>query len=221
MKRIGIVSGFGAAAGARLFSLLVKQCQMNGARSDYDFPEVFLHNVRSRAMDQNGIANIETLKGDLATAVLDLEQLSAELILIACNSAHVLHGWLQDQCRARILDMVGLAIDAAAGATKIGVLSSRSTKLSGLYSRAIEARGIVAITTTDEQQRFVDETIERAISGTNPSSDRHELAGLVKTMVRAGAEAVILGCTELPLTGIQSAYCIDPSQVMVEEALRL
>jgi len=32
---------------------------------------------------------------------------------------------------------------------------------------------------------------------------------------------VILGCTELPLTGIQSAYCIDPSQVMVEEALRL
>lgn len=223
MKKIGIVSGLGAAAGARFYSMLVKECQNRGARYDSDFPEVFLHNIPSLGMDETGICDHGLIQIELSKSIEHLNKSGAEIIMIACNTVHVYHGDLQAQSRAEILNMVEIASMRVTEGSVVGVLSSRSTKDSGLYRDAISRRGAKIIETTEEQQYLIDKSIGSAIAGIILFSDREYLTEIIISMRETGANKIILGCTELPIiVDIRNhALCIDAGQAMIEKALSL
>src|SRR5712692_7802205 len=162
----------GAAAGSRLYDFLIKRCQINGAEKDSDFPEVFLHNIPSKGMDEKGISNSEVVKQELLWSVMLLNRCVAEVILIACNSVHVYHKYLQSNSKAEILNMIDIAVEDVGAVEKVGVLSSSSTRNCGLYAAALQARSIEIVQTTDEQQNIVDMIIARVIAGTVNTIDR-------------------------------------------------
>lgn len=219
MKKIGIIGGMGASAGLRLLDILIKAYQKNGAVKDNDFPEVFLHNLSSKGMDETGIVDHDLIKKDLVQSVAILNWCGAETIIIACNSVHAHHKYLQSCSDAEILNMVEIAVDIVGAAKKVGVISSASTKASNLYSDALAARGIEVIQTTDAQQKTADGIIAKVISGKSGTAEQLLLAGIADSIRRNGAEQIILGCTELPLVGIPANRYIDPSVEIIKKVM--
>lgn len=221
MKKIGIIGGLGAAAGARFYDALVRECQRRGAAADADFPEVVLHGVPSRGLDKGGVADYGVLLQDLSSSVEMLNRCGVDVIAIACNSAHVYHPVLQAASDVEILNMVEIAAGSVGAATQVGVISSATTKESGLYESALAARGVRAIHTTPDQQQMVDGMIERAISGRLTEKHRRKLYYVMRSMLRRGADEIILGCTELPLVGDPLGLCIDAGQKTIERLVEL
>lgn len=218
--KIGIIGGLGAAAGARLFDLLIRAYQLNGAVLDSDFPEVVLHSIPSKAMNETGITDYELLERELQNSVGILNWCGMDYIMIACNSAHEFIDQLQSKSSAQILNMVDAAIDAVGDSSVIGVLCSASSNGGSLYENALLARGKKIIQSDKRQQKIVDGIIAKAIAGKSGPHEQLALADIADSMRKHGAEKIILGCTELPLVGIPKNRYIDPSAEIIKKVMQ-
>jgi aspartate racemase len=219
MKKIGIIGGIGATAGARLLDLLFKAYQKNGASVDSDFPEVFLHSLSMTGMDETGIADYDIVEENLIASVELLNHAGAEVIMVACNTVHLMRKVLQSYSAATILNMIDAAVCSVGSAKKVGVISSASTKQSKLYQNALEVLGIEVFQTTESQQKTVDGIIAKVIAGKSGTAEQLLLASIADSMRKNGAEQIILGCTELPLVGIPANRYIDPSVEIIKKVM--
>jgi aspartate racemase len=221
---IGILSGMGAAAGVHVLDLLIAECQRRGARADKDFPEILLYNLPASGMNEKGVTDENAIRVELLGGVKLLNEAGCRFIIIACNTVHVYREMLQRKSDALILDMPTAAIRTCAGLMKIGVLSSRTTRETGLYEKAIKKMlGAECLQVSECEQGAVDMMIGHIIAGT--VEGRHEIAlqSIISDLVAAGAEKVILACTELPLMPLEfkPGLLVDPAQEVVEEVLSL
>ena len=135
---------------------------------------------------------------------------------IPCNTAHA--PALFDTLRAhldadgrdlRLLHIVDAIVahvkELAPEATTIGVLATDSSVENRLHEIGLEAAGMHAVTPLAEVQREVQASIFdpdwglKAHSHPPTARAREVLLAATADVVARGAEAVILGCTELPL----------------------
>ena len=136
---------------------------------------------------------------------------------IACNTAHVpaihdrvLAGLAAQAPGLEILHLIRetahFVHEAAPGARRIGILATTGTYRAGLYSAALSAEGFVPLVPHEDTQRDV---VHRAIfdqqfglkAQGNPVTD--EVVMLLELAIAElrdqGADAVVMGCTELSL----------------------
>lgn len=209
MMKIGILSGYGAAAGSKLLNDFINKCQKIWAANDSDFPEILLYSMASFGMDEKGVANEKILLKDLESGIELLNSFDVDTIIMACNTIHVYHSHLQKLSKAEIVNMPQITVSYCNG-YKCGVLSSRDTKKNGLY------KGIL---TTEKQQVIVDKIIDHIISGDVRYDDRVKLEDIIQDMLKRGAERVIFGCTELPLVfnnDEPNKFIIDAGECVVD-----
>jgi aspartate racemase len=81
---------------------------------------------------------------------------------------------------------------------KVAIFGSRSTRDLGLYDF------LDPIKATDEEQDMIDKLIENVMYGTQSEDHKYLFRRMIDEKYQNGAEAVILGCTELPLLVNQS-----------------
>ena len=211
MKRIGILSGMGAMAGARFLIKLIQACQRKGASCDADFPEIVLFNLPSKGMDNIGLVDPELMKADLLHGIDMLNRCEVDVIVVVCNTVHLFFNHMQHHSMAPIWNLVSETVEYCTGKS-FGVLSSRTTRDSHLYP------GVLA---TDEQQEVVDKLIDRVICGINNRDDIFELYTLATRMAEQnGIDVVILGCTELSILNPHTPLFVDPAELAIEELIR-
>lgn len=205
---------------------LVRLAQAGGAKRDADFPEFYLFNVPFHGTDESGVADSHTAQvlNQLLAIIHRLNECGCAYCLIACNTFHSFLSVLRAEFSGEIIDMVSLACDAVVGCKRVAVLSSRTTVRLGLYRDALRARSIEMIETPEGQQAFVDTAIGDAISGDRPERYWKGMHCMVSELKSRGAEKIIGGCTEIPLTLVGHPLgkeFIDGGEVAVTEALRL
>ena len=131
-----------------------------------------------------------------------LEKGGAELLLICANTMHKLAGRVR---RAIGIPLVHIVEETAKairglGLEKVGLLGTRITTEDGFYAESLEARGIrtllPAAPDRAELQRIIFE--ELALGRLEPAS-REACLRMAQELAGRGAQAVVLGCTELPL----------------------
>jgi aspartate racemase len=95
--------------------------------------------------------------------------------------------------------MVAETADAAAagGARRIGVLATPGGE--ALYAAALAARGLEMVRLEGADREAVMAAIFAVKAGDVGAGPRGEMRRLAAALVAAGAEAVIAGCTEVPL----------------------
>lgn len=129
--------------------------------------------------------------------IAELAARGADLVVVPCNTAHLFFGGFAEGAPCVVPDMVALTgratAVAAPGARRVAVLGSRATVSGGRYARTLAARGMTQLDGRgwDDDVRALIEAIKR---GGRP--DAH-LADVVARAEAAGADAVILACTEL------------------------
>ena len=226
MKTIGILGGIGPSASASMYSRVVRYMQTAyKAWDDADFPKIMVYSTSLQGFDETGIVDPEATKAGLVYAVQKLEAMGSDLVLVACNTVHYFDKEMQAALTVPLVHMVNevCADTKRRGFKKVAIACSKSTRDLGLYSNGLLSLGIEAVVTTDKEQATVNAAIKDVMAGTQGS---HTIYGLTQVFTRFkndGAEAVILGCTELPLAITQSdseLLILDANDIVVRQAVK-
>ena len=117
-------------------------------------------------------------------------------------------------------------VDAAAhtlrkkgiGPGKVGIMGTAATLAMRLYQDRLETLGWSCLTPTeDEMQRLVSPAIAR-VKANQVSAAYADLAKAAAALVDRGVQAVVLGCTEIPL-GMQAGPALPFPVVDTIDAL--
>jgi len=139
----------------------------------------------------------------LVHAARALEKGGAKCLLICTNTIHILADRLQAECTVHLIhiaDVTGAQI-VADGRKTVGLLGTRLTMEGAFYrQRQEEEFGIEVIVPGDCDREFVDRIIfDEICRELFDVSSRAAMAAIIDRLGQQGAEAVVLGCTEIPL----------------------
>ena len=225
-KVVGIMGGMGPEAGADLF---LKIMAATPAKKDQEHLHVILD---SNAKTPNRVAALLENGPDptpaLQASARRLEQAGADILVIACNTAHLFYDRVVEAVRIPVLHIADEAIAAALrrepALQVVGVLGSDATIRLRLYHDRLEARGLKALSPTDRDQEIVQWVLHSVKAGDKGPDVRQRIREVAERLAAAGAQMVFTGCTELPLVlrdGDVSVPVLDPTQALAEAAVRL
>ncbi|MCY0092620.1 aspartate/glutamate racemase family protein [Hoeflea ulvae] len=200
MKLIGLLGGVGWKTTATYYRMLNERMQ-----KEFGAPHtarVLLHSASSSAIISSREEGDRVRQAAVhAEAALSLKDGGADFIVIASNA---IHEFADHIAKASGLDLLHIA-DATGAAIKrdgfrnVALLGTRATMEADFYQERLGKTYGVSVTTPDQAERAeVDRIIfEELGHGVMSSGSRMYLAGLISAMCKRGAEAVVLGCSEL------------------------
>ncbi len=142
----------------------------------------------------------------------------AGCIAIPCITAHYFFDRLEDGIPAPIINGVRETVRhlKQRGIRKAGIMATSGTIQSGIFHRELTAQGLEPIVPDETGQEDVMHLIFQNIKAGKPAQmDRFDAAA--QNLRSRGAEAIILGCTELSL--IKRDYPIGPGFIDAMEVL--
>ncbi len=200
-QRLGVLGGMGPLAGAA-FALRV--VQLTPAENDQQHIPVLLCNDpavpdRSSALMGHGPSPLPAMLRGIHTLLAG----GVDCIAIPCNTAHLWFDELQAASTVRLFHIVeSVTADLRRQGVmhgKVGILGTPATIATGLYQRHLQAAGYAPIEPTPaEVQRCCVPAIS-AVKGNRIDEAFEPAAEGIRLLARRGANAVVLGCTELPL----------------------
>lgn len=238
---IGVVAGVGPLAGIDLQQKIVSQTV---AGKDQDHLTVLSLSQPGTILDRT-----EYLLGQvdqnpayaLADQLQTLARMGAQVAGIPCNTAHAPAIWdvmqaelAQAGCRLPVLHMieeVGRFLqEQYPGVQRVGILSTTGTYRTEIYPQVLAPLGFTVVTPSIAMQ---ESQIHPAIyapahgiktCGYVTERARADLLAGAAALRQAGAQAVILGCTEIPLaipeTHLDELPVIDPTLILARALIR-
>lgn len=212
-KVIGILGGMGPAA---TLDLLCKIYQTAPATRDQDHLRV-LADIDPTVPDRTRAVcsgDSGALARHLAKNARGLAAQGAEVIGIACNTAHVVLPRLRQEIDVPFVDMVEEAARHAAGRSSgvVGLLATDGTLASGLYSSRLKAMGREVLIPEAGEQRQLMEIIYQVKAGSLTGGEL--VAALFQKLLDRGADVVIAACTELPLLLPEEGKLVDATAAL-------
>jgi amino-acid racemase len=139
----------------------------------------------------------------LASAAVALQRAGADFLVLCTNTMHKVAPEIE---RAVALPLLHIA-DAtaarvkAAGVRRVGLLGTRFTMEQDFYRGRLQGRhGLEVLVPGDAERRMVHDVIyDELCQGKVRDASRAEYRRVIGSLVEAGAQAVILGCTEIGL----------------------
>lgn len=240
-KIIGIVGGVGPFAGIDLQRKIADQTI---AQKDQDHLTVLSLSRPSPIPDRTEYLLGQVAQNPaipLAAQVRLLAQMGAQVVGIPCNTAHAPPIWdlLQSElertgCAVQLLHMIaeaGRFLQAQAPSVRtVGILSTTGTYRAKVYPQVFQMAGFTAVTPTPAmQEQQIHPAIYhpkygiKACGFVTPRARADLLAG-VAALQAQGAQAVILGCTEIPLAiterELDGTLIIDPTLILARALIQ-
>ena len=191
-KVLGVIGGMGPAA---TVAFLARVQALTPAQGDEDHIRVIV-DINPQVPDRNRAP--DAAEKVLADMAMGLRDAGAQILAMPCNTAHAQAKGIK-AIGLPFIDMIAETADAATagGAKKIGVLATPGGE--ALYTAALQQRGvkIVRLTGADRESFMACVyAVKRGDLGKGPRAEMKRLASRLKAQ---GAEAIIAGCTEVPL----------------------
>jgi aspartate racemase len=213
---LGVIGGMGPAA---TVEFLGRVQAYTPAEKDQDHIRI-IADINPKAPDRNTPgSNAGAVLAEMAGA---LAGAGAQVLAMPCNTAHAHADLIQRASGLPLVDMIGLAAEAAQrnGAMRAGVLGTKGALK--LYREYLAARAMGLVALPPERQEAFMVTLYRIKAGDVGSDVKREMAGHADALRAAGAEVLIAGCTELPLVlrpqDVQLEL-IDPGDLLARRAV--
>ena len=208
-KTIGIIGGMGPMATC---DLMKKIFEVSDADCDQNYVHVCVDcntNIpdRTKAILENGEDPIP----EMVKSAVSLQNMGADLLMIPCNTAHFFYDRLKIFTDIPILHMPRETVKALKeqNISCAAVLATDGVIKSGVYEK--------------EQQQKIMAVIYQCIKAGKKDVEKYGLDDILKSLIKQGAQSVILGCTELPiafsLAGIRENI-VDPTEIAARAALK-
>jgi len=201
-KMIGLIGGMSWESSAQYYRLINEgvRDRVGGVASastlmwSFDF-------ARIEALQHAG--NWDALAGELVTVAKALERGGADFLVLCTNTMHRC-AWAIDAAvkipLLHIADPTATAIQAA-GLTRVGLLGTAFTMEQDFYRGRLEQQfGLEVLIPDAEDCKAVHGIIYRElVTGQVLDASREVYRAVIARLVARGAQAVILGCTEIML----------------------
>jgi aspartate racemase len=203
-KTIGILGGMGPEATNYFFDLIVKN---TAAAKDQEHIPILIWNdptipPRTDAILGTGPSPLPKLLAGVKT----LERGGASLIVMPCVTAHYYAPQIRLRARVPFVDIVDEAVRWAAKAIPnlnlAALVASTGTVSSGIFHQAFKKQRVDLIAPDEDDQKRVMEAIfgpQGVKAGHASGPPRRTILAIAGKLVRRGAQAVVAGCTEVPL----------------------
>ncbi len=208
-RLIGILGGMGPEATLDLYRHILA---LTPAAKDQDHIRVLIYSNpkipdRTVAIAEGG----ESPLGCLIESAMLLEKAAAGIIAIPCNAAHYYLPEMQKKVNVPILDMIAETCKTLSrllpSAKIVGILASLGAVRSGVYQKSLVEQGIDILMPCDAEQQEIEDGIAQIKAGIRAKSAQEAFQSIGNRLYKSGAEAVILGCTEVPLAF--DPNCVD------------
>jgi aspartate racemase len=206
MRTIGLIGGMSWVSTAEYYRLANQEVasRLGGLHS----AKILLESVDFAEIEELKLADRwDEIGVRLAAAGRRLEAAGAELVVLCTNTMHHVAAPIEAAVTVpfvHIADTTAAAIKAA-GIARVGLLGTAFTMNETFYRDRIAASGIEVLVPSDVDRRRVSEIIydELCLDVVRDESRAYYLE-VVDRLVAAGAEGIILGCTEIELLIDQS-----------------
>ncbi len=203
-KTIGILGGMGPEATAYFYELIIKHTK---AEKDQEHIKVVIYSNPEIPPRTDAILK----KGPSPTPLLvegfrRLKDAGADFIVMSCVTAHHFVPEVREQVDVPFIHLLDEAVKWAQKEIpeirKAGLVASTGTVTSRLFHDAFGRAGIEVIAPEEEEQAQVTEAIfgkQGIKAGFSSGSPKETIVNIAKVLVARGADAIIAGCTEVPL----------------------
>ncbi|MDR1214701.1 MAG: amino acid racemase [Propionibacteriaceae bacterium] len=132
-----------------------------------------------------------------------LEAAGADAVAIGTNLMHKVAPAVEAAIGVPLIHIAdAVAAQASrAGIERLGVMGTSWVMRENFYTDRLASHGITGVKASDQDADLVDGIIWSELTrGVVTESARQKLVGVIERLGQAGAEAVLLGCTELDLS---------------------
>lgn len=219
---LGVIGGLGPMATAYFMELIT---DMTDARTDQQHLQMLIYSApsipdRTRYILDNTCEN--PLPEMLRIGKL-LAQQGAQRIAIPCVTAHYFVNELESGIPVPVINGVretALHLKDH-GITKVGIMATDGTVRSRVFHRELEQQGIEAVVPSADRQADVMRLIFDDIKAGRPA-DMARFNAVAGELRQNGAQAIILGCTELSLIKRDNAIgagFLDAMEILAQQAV--
>jgi aspartate racemase len=200
-KIIGVLGGMGPEATIEFFSRIVRRTQ---APTEQDHLRILLDNNPKVPPRMPAIAGEgRSCVPELVKSARALERAGADFIVIPCVTVHYFHAGLQKRTALPVLHIVDETVKRlqarCPAVTRVGLLATTGTIGAGLFQEPLARRGIEVLVPGAKAQKVVTSAIKVIKVEGGSARARGMVRQAADDLLARGAEAVIAGCTEIPL----------------------
>lgn len=222
MKKLGLVGGMGPESTIPYYHDIVYG--VNEKLGGKVFPELAIESVNIFKMlsyfkqeDYDGLTEY------LMDAVNHLIQGGADLVALSANTPHIVFDRLQELSAVPLVSIIEATKDEAVRLKyqRIGLLGTIFTMKGDFFRKPFEESGIEIITPTDEEMAYLNQKIISELElGIVKEDTLRDFQKVIRRMQEEnGIEAIILGCTELPLLlndKVSPVPCLDTMKIHIQ-----
>jgi aspartate racemase len=183
-------------------------------------PSLHLYVERLEAGDLQGVADL------MLASAHKLAAMGADLLICPDNTIHQAFGLVQPRSPLPWLHIADVVAEEAQrrGFRKIGITGTHWLVASEVYPERLRAHGLDYARPSGEERAEVGRLImDELVCGIQSPQQVAYLAGVIGGLKAQGCDAVVLGCTELPLIlhdGNSPLPTLDSTRLLARAALR-
>ncbi len=213
---LGVLGGMGPAA---TVAFLARVQALTPADGDADHIRVVM-DMNPQVPDRN--TRPGDAEAELGAMALRLKAAGAEVLAMPCNTAHAQKPGIE-AAGLPFIDMIAetTAAAKATGAKAVGILATPGGE--ALYVAALTEAGLTPVVLQGEDRAAFMACVYGVKRGDVGPDNRAAMARLAEALRLAGADAVIAGCTEVPLllaAGDLSVPLTDSAEVLAEACVK-
>ena len=224
-QAIGIIGGMGPEATLDLFGKVIRH---TNASCDAEHIRVYIdcHTGipdRTRAILNGGESPVPYI----VDSAKKLAAMGAEFLLLPCNTSHYFYEEISAGSPVPIVNMIRTTADCLyeQSITCVGLLATDGTVKSEVYQKHLADKGIATVLPDDEGQQAVMRLIYEGIKANAPCWDAKPINRVLQQLRQAGAQCIVLGCTELPVAferyGIDMTDTVDATDILAKTAVAM
>jgi aspartate racemase len=223
-KHIGIVAVSYEGAALCYQTICAEAAAVMG---EHNHPEITMHTFPlSDYLRFVSRLDWEGAAGLMLESVAKVARAGADFAICPANTAHEAFKFMRPRSPIPWLHIVEVVADAAAGrgVSKLGILGTRFLMEGSVYGEVLANRGIEAeIPRADQREKINAFIFEELVKGTIESSTREYFQCVVREMAKAGCDAAVMACTEIPLIlkpGDVEVPLFDSTRLLAKAALQ-
>ncbi len=202
MQTIGLIGGMSWESTVpyyRVINMVVKE-RLEGLHS----ARIILYSVDFHEIERFQHAGDWAAASQALSAVArSLEVAGADFLVLCTNTMHKVAADIQDSVNIPLLHIADPTAERikSAGLSRIGLLGTRFTMEQDFYKKRLQEYHGLQVLIPGTQDRDIVHAIiyEELCLGIVLPESRREYQRIIASLITAGAEAVILGCTEISL----------------------
>ena len=226
MKKFGLVGGMGPESTIPYYHDIVYGVQE--ALGELIFPELSIESVNVfEVLRLCGEKQYDKLTEYLMGAINNLAKSGADFAALSANTPHIVFDKLKEQSPIPLISIVEATCEEAKlrGLKKIGLLGTIFTMTGEFFKAPFVKNGIQIIVPTESEIELVNDKISTELELRIVKEET--LLFFQKVISRMknedGIEAIVLGCTELPLLlndEVSPVLCLDTMQIHVRSIVK-